>query len=236
MTHACSDGENLYSILGVSRNADQEELKHAYRREALKWHPDKHCGAADAGERFKKISVAYRVLANPENRLAYDNGTLTESGPSRKIIVKTYGWKYLNISFYQVEESPPGEQSSPKSDMQDVDKQTSSPFDFFNEKIRTGDAFGAWPIYNSLIRNFSRDQSDLEQNNNTATSNPVNQRNNCNEREKKIQYLWDELQAGDLSEEEYTHLMQEQQRAHVWEAYQSGVYTKKEYEELVKVM
>ncbi|WP_009633364.1 molecular chaperone DnaJ [Synechocystis sp. PCC 7509] len=62
---------DYYEILGVSRNADKEELKSSYRRLARKYHPDvnKEAGAED---RFKEISRAYEVLSEPETRERYD--------------------------------------------------------------------------------------------------------------------------------------------------------------------
>uniref|UniRef100_A0A8C7E9M9 DnaJ heat shock protein family (Hsp40) member C18 n=1 Tax=Nothoprocta perdicaria TaxID=30464 RepID=A0A8C7E9M9_NOTPE len=62
---------NYYEILGVRRDAGEEELKRAYRRLALKFHPDKN-RAPGATEAFKAISNAFAVLSNPEKRLRYD--------------------------------------------------------------------------------------------------------------------------------------------------------------------
>lgn len=64
--------KDYYSILGVSRNADQEEIKKAYRRLARKYHPDVNRGDSRAEARFKEITEAYEVLGNPEKRRAYD--------------------------------------------------------------------------------------------------------------------------------------------------------------------
>lgn len=63
--------KDYYEILGVDRNATQEEIKKAYRRLALKYHPDRNPGK-DAEEKFKEISEAYAVLSDPEKRRQYD--------------------------------------------------------------------------------------------------------------------------------------------------------------------
>ncbi|XP_075756234.1 dnaJ homolog subfamily C member 18 isoform X1 [Pelodiscus sinensis] len=62
---------NYYEILGVGRDANEEDLKKAYRKLALKFHPDKNC-APGATEAFKAIGNAFAVLSNPEKRLRYD--------------------------------------------------------------------------------------------------------------------------------------------------------------------
>lgn len=64
--------EDFYELLGVSRGASKEELKKAYRKLAVKYHPDKNKGNKDAEENFKKISEAYAILSNDQKRAAYD--------------------------------------------------------------------------------------------------------------------------------------------------------------------
>ncbi|MBP8591452.1 DnaJ domain-containing protein [Candidatus Shapirobacteria bacterium] len=66
-----ADNKDFYEILGVSRDASTEEIKKAYRRLALKWHPDRN-KAPGAEEKFKEINEAYEVLSDPGKRQAYD--------------------------------------------------------------------------------------------------------------------------------------------------------------------
>lgn len=64
--------KDYYKILGVERNATKEDIKRAYRKLALKTHPDRNPGNAKAEERFKEINEAYQVLSDPEKRSRYD--------------------------------------------------------------------------------------------------------------------------------------------------------------------
>jgi DnaJ-class molecular chaperone len=68
-----ADGESLYDVLGVSRDASPADVKAAYRRLAQRWHPDVNAGSPDAAARFRRIGEAYGVLSDPDQRRAYDH-------------------------------------------------------------------------------------------------------------------------------------------------------------------
>lgn len=63
---------DYYEVLGVSKNATKDELKKAYRKQALKFHPDKNPGDTEAEAKFKEAAEAYEVLSNDEKRRRYD--------------------------------------------------------------------------------------------------------------------------------------------------------------------
>lgn len=63
---------DYYEVLGISRDAQEQEIKSAYRKLALKYHPDKNHGDKNAEERFKEAAEAYSVLSDPEKRARYD--------------------------------------------------------------------------------------------------------------------------------------------------------------------
>ena len=63
---------DFYTTLGVARTATDEEIKKAYRRLAMQWHPDRNDGAKEAEEKFKEITEAYDVLRDPQKRAAFD--------------------------------------------------------------------------------------------------------------------------------------------------------------------
>jgi len=64
--------KDYYKILGVERSAGAKELKRAYRKLAVQYHPDKNPGDPRAEERFKEINEAYEVLGDPVKRAKYD--------------------------------------------------------------------------------------------------------------------------------------------------------------------
>lgn len=63
---------DCYEVLGIERTADPDEIKKAYRRAALKYHPDKNPGDKTAEEKFKELGEAYEILSDPQKRALYD--------------------------------------------------------------------------------------------------------------------------------------------------------------------
>jgi molecular chaperone DnaJ len=73
--------KDYYNILGVDKSATDEQIKKAYRKAALKYHPDKNAGNKEAEEKFKEASEAYDVLSNKEKKSNYDRFGSTDGNP-----------------------------------------------------------------------------------------------------------------------------------------------------------
>ena len=85
---------DYYAVLNVDKTASEDELKKAYRRLAMQYHPDKNGGAKEAEEKFKEITEAYDVLRDPNKRATYDRfgeAGLRGGGPSG-------GYKHVDLS------------------------------------------------------------------------------------------------------------------------------------------
>ncbi len=67
-----AEKRDYYEVLGVERNANADEIKKAYRKAAIKYHPDKNPGDKEAEDKFKEAAEAYDVLSNPDKRARYD--------------------------------------------------------------------------------------------------------------------------------------------------------------------
>ncbi|KAG6891373.1 hypothetical protein C0992_008084 [Termitomyces sp. T32_za158] len=79
-------GKNYYDILGISKSASDDEIKKAYKKMALKWHPDRNKNSEDATKKFKEVSEAFEVLSDGNKRAVYDQfgeeGLKSGGGPS----------------------------------------------------------------------------------------------------------------------------------------------------------
>jgi curved DNA-binding protein CbpA len=77
-------GRDFYKLLGIERTANQGQIKSAYRKLAMKYHPDKNPGNEEASDMFKEVSTAYAVLSDPNKKRQYDihgeDGSLAELG------------------------------------------------------------------------------------------------------------------------------------------------------------
>ncbi|PCH42046.1 DnaJ-domain-containing protein [Wolfiporia cocos MD-104 SS10] len=65
-------GTDYYKLLGVDKGASEEEIRKAYKKMALKWHPDRNAGSEEASKKFKEISEAFEVLNDKQKRAIYD--------------------------------------------------------------------------------------------------------------------------------------------------------------------
>jgi len=87
-------GGDYYKVLGVAKDASQDVIKKAYRKLAMKWHPDKNGGSEESSTKFKEISEAYEVLSDEKQRRDYDNygndgPSAGRAGPSRGFSTST---------------------------------------------------------------------------------------------------------------------------------------------------
>ena len=87
--------KDYYEVLGVSKNADEKEIKSAYRKLAKKYHPDLHQGDEAAAEKFKEVSEAYEVLSDKDKRKKYDTfGSNYDFSSGYDFDPSQYGYTY----------------------------------------------------------------------------------------------------------------------------------------------
>jgi len=70
--------KDYYEILGLQKGASEDEIKKAFRKQAIKYHPDKNQGDKEAEEKFKEINEAYQVLSDAEKKAQYDQFGTTD--------------------------------------------------------------------------------------------------------------------------------------------------------------
>ena len=67
-----AEKRDYYEVLGIQKGASEDEIKKAYRKMAMKYHPDKNPGDKEAEEKFKEANEAYAVLSDPDKKNKYD--------------------------------------------------------------------------------------------------------------------------------------------------------------------
>ena len=102
--------KDYYEILGIGKSASADEIKKAYRKMAIKYHPDKNPDDKEAEAKFKEAAEAYEVLSNPEKKSRYDQfGHQAFDGAGG------FGGGGMNMDELMQEYFPVPEESNPKS-------------------------------------------------------------------------------------------------------------------------
>ena len=138
---------SYYERLGVPTDASPQQIKHAYRKAAMRTHPDKHPPGLErsrAEEEFKAISEAYEILSDPYKRAQYDRGSLRSSN-----IDLSYAQDLFNAFFSH------NEIFNPKRPFVDFDTEFSSSFhSFFNQPLNR--TFTSRQIHTTIVNGQQR--------------------------------------------------------------------------------
>ena len=91
-----AEKRDYYEVLEVTKTATVEEIKKAYRKKAIQYHPDKNPGDKEAEEKFKEAAEAYDVLSNPEKRSRYDQFGSERCGRKWRAVRRFQWRKHVN--------------------------------------------------------------------------------------------------------------------------------------------
>ncbi len=91
--------KDYYQILGLEKGSSEDEIKKAYRRLAMKYHPDRNHGDATSEEKFKEINEAYECLSDPEKRQRYDTYGYGSDTSQQDPFSSTRTWTFTNNNF-----------------------------------------------------------------------------------------------------------------------------------------
>ena len=90
---------DYYDVLGINKSANSDQIKSAYRKLAVKYHPDKNPGDKTAEDKFKEASEAYHVLSNPERKQSYDSfghAAFENAGGGRIVNVASMAYRFVS--------------------------------------------------------------------------------------------------------------------------------------------
>jgi curved DNA-binding protein CbpA len=138
MTSQRSQREELvdyYAVLEISKDATDEDVKRAYRRQALRWHPDKNNGIPDAEQRFKLVAEAYEILRDPRERRAYNDRLL-------KYITCSYSTRIIYLHSGDRQQQQQQQQQQRQRHWQPNAFHFHNPFEIFAEFFGNGDNRG----------------------------------------------------------------------------------------------